>query len=339
MFNRTVITSVCRLKRADTTGSSSSLAAEPLTITVPNSSTDELENQHFFSIIEPRTDNPSPDYTFIAKQLRAISQDTFDDGWALDSDQEPYAFTAEELRQLIALKQRTRFLDARVLVGDFESLIHQLHEERLACQGPFPRRIQVAFKRDGLDESDQEYDHWTAIDILLRHDSMGVFYLDSAGDPRNLDSIVNATINHTDTELTLCEDIEINNRSFAIQKDGESCSIFTLDSIFHMSKLHDLHDHVMHYRVPDHSFKGKPVYCLDPGDLPPMLIRNAQSDSFMKRWMDRHPDKLDVVVDKKGLNIGEYLKRHSIFHPTIKKEINAGIQHKQMAYSLRLKLS
>ena len=341
MIKRPIITSACRLKQTsdNSIGRASSIdeqeeSSGPL---IKNSSN---TTRHLAVSIPmeaaTRAEAPSPDYTFIARHLRAIVLKTDQDGRAREVDQDPYVFSTEELTQLIEHKKRTRFLDARVIVGNFELLVSQLHEERQSGVGAFPRRIQIAFKRAGLDEGGQEYDHWTAIDILLTRDCMNVFYLDSAGDPRNLSIIVDATTRHPDTELTLCEDIEVNGRSLAVQKDGESCSIFAIDNIFHMSKLPELHDHVNLYRVKDLSYEDKPIYCLDPGDLPAMLVRNAQSDRFMGRWMGRNTDKLEVAVDKKGHNIRDYLRIHSIFYPTIKKEINAGIQEKQIKYASRL---
>ncbi len=211
----------------------------------------------------------------------------------------------------------------------------QLHHDRLQAAEPFTRRLQVAYKRDGLDETGQEYDHWTALDILVTETQLNVFYFDSAGDPRNLDVIIHAATNLPDTQLTLCEDVEVDGKSLAIQKDGESCSIFTIDHIFHMSKLEYLHEHVNRYREQDTNYASG-VYNLDPRHLPPVLARNSQSVGFLKSWSEKNPALLQKPVDKKGHNILDYACSHFVFYPPINKHINTGIQHKQTRYAARL---
>jgi hypothetical protein len=278
----------------------------------------------------------SPDYTFIAKHLRAIVKGTDVDGHAPDDDVVPYVFTADDLRRLILHKKKTRMIDAHVLVGGFDAFLQQLHDERRLNLGVFPRRIQVAYQRDGLDTDGLPFEHWTALDILLTQEQMHIFYLDSAGDDRNLNIIIEDSMKYAQTELTLCEDIELDGKSFALQKDGESCSIFTIDHVFHMSKLHDLHDHVVSYRTPDAITSHTHIYSLDPRRLPAMLVRNAQSESFLREWFSKSAREFTKPVDKKEHNIIEYTKLHGVFYPPARKNINAGIQRKQLKYAARL---
>ncbi len=299
-----------------------------------NSSSHEILQLLIVTPTTPNSGLPSPDYTFIAKDLRAIVKGIDHLGRAPEGEHEPYVFSPEDLVQLIAHKKRTRPIDAHVVVGDIEHFIAQLHQDRLLSRGSFPRRIQVAFKRAGLDEYGEEYGHWTAIDILLNEDCMNVFYLDSVGDPRNLNIVISAVMSCPNTELTLCEDIEIDGKSLSLQKDGESCSIFTIDHIFHMSKLDNLHQLIEQYRVKE--VGDKEIYCLDPRNLPPVLARNSQSTGFLKSWVEKNHDRIHDVVDKKGHAMLDYVQSHCVFYPPIKKYINAGIQHKQIQYTARL---
>jgi hypothetical protein len=278
----------------------------------------------------------SPDYTFIAKDLRAIISDTDINGRASLDDARPYAFSPDDLKRLIQLKNLTRNIDARVLVGGFQNLMGQLESERINEVGTFPRRIQVAYKRDDKDLNGNDYEHWTAIDIFLTLEGIKVFYFDFSGDPTNFELIINAVGKFPLIELTVCEDIEIDGKSLAIQKDGESCSIFTIDSIFHMSKLENLHKHIEENRIKEPG--GKLLYSLDPRKLPAVLVRNAQSASFMLSWMELNSDKFNDKVDKKGRNILEYVESNSVFYPKIRKHINSGVQAKQLKYTDRLEM-
>lgn len=295
-------------------------------------------------ILQIAPDCLSPDYTFIAKKLRAIIKGTYvvkaegdDEVNEQDEkeDKEPYAFSPEEIALLIKDKQERRAIDARVVVGNFAALISKLHRERIARVGVFPRRIQVAYKRADKNEEDgEEFEHWTSLDILLTEDRLKVFYFDTAGDWKNLTVLKRAVMLHPNAEITICDDVEDEGKQLAVQKDGESCSIFTVDNIFHMSKIPDLHNQVDSKRVQDPDYPN--VYSLDPRYLPPVLVRNAQSNGFINSWIAFNQDRLHEPVNKKGHNLSQHVKSHSVFFPPNKKMVNAGIQHKQLKYASRL---
>lgn len=272
----------------------------------------------------------SPDYTFIAKELRAILKGNYQKDSS--DDKESYALSAEDMQLLINDKKKKRNIDARVVVGNFASLINKLDRERQRNEGNFPRRVQVGYKRANLEG--KEYDHWTAVDILITKDQLKVFYYDSAGDPSNLTMLKYTVMSIPNSEITICDDVEVENKLLAVQKDGESCSIFTLDHIFRMSEIVDLHEQVDKHRVQDSDYKN--VYSLDPRHLPPVLVRNAQSNGFIKQWEQLNKDRLKEPVNKKGHTILDYVKFNSVLYPPAKKNINAGIQKKQLKYSERL---
>ncbi len=286
------------------------------------------------------------DFAFMSKKLKVVLLKKNSDNKEADDremddkkDEEDvhYAFSPEELRLLIKDKQKKRPLDAHVVVGGFARFMSQVHEDRVNRKGKFPRRIQVAYKRGDKDADGLEYEHWTAIDILVTANKTHVFYLDASGSEFNLDIIQRAVVLHPDTELTICEDVEVAGKSIALQKDNESCSTFTLDHIFHMSKLADLHQYLNAVRTadPDHAN----VFHVDPRQLPPVLVRNAQSMTFVKQYLADHKEWEGVKVDKQGRTLMQYVNKHMLFFPEAGRDVIGSIQHKQIQYAKRIGLT
>lgn len=282
--------------------------------------------------VEART-TASPDYTFISKDLLQVIRN--DDN---DEKYPNYGFSAEELALLIEDKKKKRpSFNGVVIVGHFAKWISQLQKERINRIGNFPRRLQAVYKRADRTEDNEDYNHWSAIDILLTEQMMKVFYFDSAGDLSNLTNIIRAVKTQSNTEITICDDVKeiINDeiKYHAIQKDGESCSIFALDFIFQMSKMPDLHDKLASIRIWN---EEEGYYEVDPRKLPLVLIRNAQSNTFIQQCMNENKNALNLPINKKNQTLSDYLKTHGVFYAPAKKNVNAGIQRVFLTFSKRI---
>ncbi|WP_131782489.1 hypothetical protein [Legionella gresilensis] len=275
----------------------------------------------------------SPDYTFISAfiltKLNETSQGDLRE--SQKSSNNAYALSAQELKLLFLKKNN----DCHVITGTFEQLVSQIVTLLKNSTEQMPGRIQVAYKRTDIDlETGEEYQHWSGMDVSVTTDKIGILYLDSAGDPSNIDIAIEIAHSLENAELTICDDFSLKYKPSAMQKDGESCSIFIADLILQMKKINDLHERIALHRI----FNEKEnYYDLDPRKLPPILFRNAQSIIFLAQCIDENEECATYRVSNKGELLMEYVARHTIFCPLVNKDVNAAIQAKQIAFARKVR--
>jgi hypothetical protein len=235
----------------------------------------------------------------------------------------------DEIKQLIARKNRKRPIDCRVILSDFKSFISNLQKESSEKASILPRRVQAVCCLQESDQEDAPNQHWSALDILITSDKMQVFYLDGAGDSKNYKHIVPILSSMPNVELTCCEE--------KLQHDTESCSIFALDHVFHMSKIPNLHAIIDAGKKADTENSLPNVCVFNPINLPPSLVRNAQSLRFITNYKAAHPEEAKEVLNKKGQTLMDYVLAHSMFYRPKNTTVNLGIQYKQIVYKNRLR--
>lgn len=408
--------------------------------------TDKIKETSLFS---SNTTNTSSNTT----EEKVITKNQDDQS---DSTQKvKYALSVTEIEDLIIDKNKKRKIDCRVILDDvtgknFKAFLQQQQINQKECKD---QRIQILYKLDSDDS-----DHWTTLDVLVTKTKIQIFYLDSAGDPRHVIPISFAVLAFENTELTYCED--------QIQHDGESCSIFSMDHAFHLSKIQTIHttideskkemgcdllvmelvktttkptynnidklttnhnvalvqfnkelfyidkknkictdladainqfpisskiafirfdDNILYIDQITNKFnlitsvasetiheldsylemkkqavnksrslseneinyltnitkispdpRYKKLYTMEPIDLPAVLVKNAQSFSFLKRYETENQNKMAEKINKKGQTLAEYTQAHKFFHAGLKKHVNLAIQYKEVVYKNRL---
>ncbi|WP_237758050.1 hypothetical protein [Legionella oakridgensis] len=120
-----------------------------------------------------------------------------------------------------------------------------------------------------------------------------------------------------------------------LQKDSSSCSIFCIDQAFHMSKIVDLHAQLAQVKKQDPKHKAR--LHVDPFDLPPVLVKNVQSVSFIGKYLTKHPEYEHLIINKKGQTLREYAASHYV--TTADGTIAGAIQYKQQRYRTRVNKS
>ena len=276
----------------------------------------------------------SSDYTFISAFILSTLNEKSQEDLSRESQKSlnnAYALSAQELK-LFFLKKHN---DCHVITGNFEQLVNQIVTLLKNSKEQIPCRIQIAYKRNDIDfETGEEYQHWSSLDVSVTKDKIDILYLDSAGDPSNIDIAIEIAQTLKNVELTICDDFSPKYQPSAMQKDGESCSIFTADLILQMKKINDLHERIDSHRI----FNEKEnYYDLDPRKLPPILLRNAQSITFLTQCIDENEECATYRVSKRGELLMEYVARHTIFCPLVNKDVNAAIQAKQIAFARKVR--
>lgn len=160
-------------------------------------------------------------------------------------------------------------------------------------------------------------EHWTACDMLIKKGCPEIFILDAANTQSalaHLDEALNKIFPGMKTYCYVPDQIidptdprEVRDR--LIQFDNTSCSFFTLDHIFHLSKVN-----VFQY-LHEAKLKGLrsiPNYFkVNPENCPPQLaflFRNTQSWTVI----DSLPNHLKTqVVNKKGQTLLQSILSHS----------------------------
>ncbi|MFT4553379.1 MAG: hypothetical protein ACI9S8_002017 [Chlamydiales bacterium] len=180
------------------------------------------------------------------------------------------------------------FVLDRVEITDF---VNQL-QANLPEEGS--RRIQLLV-RSGV--------HYTALDFEMSSEGLKCFIMDAANDPNcfkvaqelrelGIDEIYLASVKD-----------EKGQESNKLQHDGNSCPVFSMDHIVHSSKMPKLFDDL---RVKPQEFVDG-IRHVSWIDMSPSLVKNAQSISFLERYLKKNPGSGSEVY-KAGQVFEEYLK-------------------------------
>ena len=76
-------------------------------------------------------------------------------------------------------------------------------------------------------------------------------------------------------------------------------------------------------------------YHVSPLDLHPVLLKNAQSTTFLKDYLAKHPEAKNIIINKKGQTLGQYVESHQWINEK-GKIIPEGILYKCRQYNGRI---
>ena len=120
-----------------------------------------------------------------------------------------------------------------------------------------------------------------------------------------------------------------------IQKDNASCSTFALENAFDMSQIEDLHEYLTDIRTPieknDYFFQVSPI------NLPPTLVKNSQSTTFIESYINKHPEYELTAVETTGQSLREYAESHQNLKRG--KIFNKAILYKQSQYRAQINIA
>ena len=228
------------------------------------------------------------------------------------------ALSLNELTTLVEIKKLKRPINCYVIEEKTPFPLDELLNS-IAKEGK--ERTQIIYKLS------KKIRHWSALDV--KRDSQGtltVFLLDAPGNVRN---------ENEDAIKKYCEEhkIKLIIAKGKIQKDNFTCSIYSLDHVFHMSKMIDLYEQLDKVKVQDPKIPY--FYSVSTLDLPPVFLKNAQSTTFLKDYLERHPEAENIVINKKGQTLSEYVKSHQRINES-GKVIPEGIIYKYKQYISRI---
>ena len=206
------------------------------------------------------------------------------------SDPIRYRMTREDLEILIGLKKQKRELNCHVIDGTTPCSVEDFLTN-LIKNGP--ERTQLIFKKTGSE-------HWSVMDIQRdKKGKLKIFFLDAIGEQKNLAVVLDFCRRHN---------IEISSAMGKLQKDYSSCSIFSIEHAFRMSKMTDLHQQID--KIKKKSPNAKFGFDVDSADLPPILVKNAQSATFIQEYLKKHPEHEETKFGRKGLTLRQYVDMH-----------------------------
>lgn len=223
-----------------------------------------------------------------------------------ETDENRYRLTKKDIEILIENKKKKKELNCYVIEGE-KPLSLDLFFENIAKSGA--TRTQLIFKVSGTE-------HWSAMDIHRdKEGKLKIFFIDAAGSYYNQPAVL-ALCRKEKIEVTFCMD--------GLQKDFFSCSIFSVDHAFHMSKIPDLHEQIDRVKVKSSILDY--VSTVAPIDLPPVLVKNVQFKDFLEQYLAKNKKYETVKINKKGQTLREYIESHKNI-----EEMDA-IEYKQKKY-------
>lgn len=140
-----------------------------------------------------------------------------------------------------------------------------------------PRLIYIAFRAKG------EGSHWTSAVLMLKRRKPRLFILDSIAhfSDRALVELSECMASYGGHTYLCCS---------GLQSDDDSCSKFTLDFLLEMAKLSDIFTYLVIARQHQAPVPGSKVTNIGFKDLPWQLIRNAQSLTKVRDYLEVHPE-------------------------------------------------
>lgn len=250
-----------------------------------------------------------------------------------DGDVEEQRFSTTQLMRLIEMKKKKRFLNACVVIGE-----HQFYKTIYLAMLNVNEDHPIA--RSQLLYRNRDSQHWTAVDIEISFlkKVISIYAIDAAADLRNYLKIREILFTLISDEHHYC--IELTSTAGGLQKDHHSCSIFSLDHVFHFGKVADLHAYLGLYReiVPVRTQDALNAryqrYQLAAEKLPPVLVKNAQSLRFLHEYCTLHPEASHSVMNAKGQTLITYVAAHSRFFTNVLQ--NKAIEDKYEHYLKKL---
>ncbi len=198
---------------------------------------------------------------------------------------------------------------------DFNAFLYLVRS--FAAQQPRgPVRLQFALRDYGA--------HYLAGDLEVVGDRARVFIMDSA--PSNSSARKWAAL----IEEHFPGKNRVYDYPFGIQKDRDSCKVFTLDAVNHLANLPDLFAD-----LEAHSAQSwKNLYHLAEHKLPPALMRNVQSLTQLKSYLDNNPEWAQLRFNKRKETLAESVARHTVTRtqPQGSKQFNEAILHKLQTF-------
>lgn len=227
-----------------------------------------------------------------------------------EQDAQRYRLTKNDMDMLIANKQQKREINGHVIDGNNPCSVTSFLENILKNG---QKRTQLVYKITGTE-------HWSVLDIQRNeNDTLSIFFLDSVGLTTNLPKIEEFCSKHQ-IELTLAMG--------GLQKDFSSCSIFSIDHVFKLSKIADLHEQLRELRTPKPNSQN--TFEVNPMDLPPELVKNAQSSTYIKSYLQKHQEYETTKINKKNQTLFAYAEAHQV--QVDNQQINRAINYKQSQY-------
>ncbi len=225
-----------------------------------------------------------------------------------------YRLNKNDMDLLIAYKKEKHELNCHVVDGDHPCSITNFLENILKNGQP---RTQLVYKIKGTE-------HWSVLDIQRKENgTLSIFFLDSIGHVTNLPPVVAFCTQHQ---------VELTKAMGGLQKDNSSCSIFSIDHAFQMSRITDLHNQLSTLRKPSPNFKN--TFEVNPMDLPPELVKNAQSSSYIKAYLEKHPGHSTTKINKKNQTLFAYAESHNVLLD--EQKTYRAINYKQVQYRKKI---
>ncbi|QUS55272.1 YopJ/AvrA family T3SS effector serine/threonine acetyltransferase [Pseudovibrio brasiliensis] len=135
---------------------------------------------------------------------------------------------------------------------------------------------------------------------------------------------------------THCPDVKCVTIESDLQRSNGECGIFSLAIAKKMLKegesFHVLHEKNLVGALPENNYGF--VTAKDSDDLlPPLLMKHAQSEKRLDRYLAAHPEHTDLQVNKKGETLKERQTRHVVDVQVEDKTIHYSnsIEHKREA--------
>lgn len=233
---------------------------------------------------------------------------------SVEEDALRYRLTRKDIEILIVNKNQKRGINCHVIDGDTPISVTEFLEN-IRQNGP--KRTQLIYKIAGTE-------HWSTMDIQRdAANKMNIFFIDAIGHTTNLPKIVDFCTQHK---------FELTCSMGGLQKDFASCSIFCVDHAFHMSKIADLHEQISAIRkpVPKSEFR----FDVDSADLPPVLVKNSQSTSYIKNYLQRHQNYQPIKINNKNQTLLDYAESHHVLIDG--QKIYSSILYKQSQYRKKI---
>ncbi|RDI37155.1 hypothetical protein [Aquicella lusitana] len=240
-----------------------------------------------------------------------------------------------EAMRLLVYDENKRRLEAgqdgfNCLVIEANDLIKTIKKIQTIPLTDKPIRIQLLVKHD---------QHYYGIDILLSKASKECLGFDAGGDIRGLMGI-NKLIDITDPDGDIFftkiympseEDPQLNP-----QKDYESCHIFAFDQLCQSSRI-DIFSYLQN-RISNFQHENDTnLYALHWDEMPPQLVWNTQSISWLEFYMTKHKSEIMNVLPGLNTTFVGYLAKVKDHDSSLNKEINVSVKILFLDYQNRMR--
>tara|TARA_R110000868_G_scaffold15698_15_gene71662 strand:+ start:3569 stop:4435 length:867 start_codon:yes stop_codon:yes gene_type:complete len=217
-------------------------------------------------------------------------------------------FPIEAMRTLVEAEKDRRIeaeepdmFDCEVIDADNPEEVQQFHEtilSKMPNPGDDPLRFQGIVKNGA---------HYTAFDFELSGDNQSRYFMvDAAGAWNNQQFLKGLKNTGIDFKVDIAVANEKDGAINGIQTDIRSCAAMALDHACQLSWMTGTNDI---YQTIDekHDKNG----CISWTDLPPELVWNAQSYTWLDNYVNKNPEKCNEPLPAIGQTMKEVLEENS----------------------------